>query len=221
MSCITQDHTVATFLPPLDPSEMFDWWLERFQLAEKNKIYIVASLIPKPGVQPPTQGAANIRENTLNVEQYDLAGFAYLADTSSATGPFRGEVLKLLVSPSHRRKGIARAVLSKIEEVASNVGLTRLVQHSPFPPQISLTLCSTFPFPSLILRSLQVLDTVEDSPAEQVYPRLGWIRVGVVPCDGISPEDGRLVNEVLFYKLLQGHGETGSVWKKPESLAIR
>lgn len=49
----------------------------------------------------------------------------------------------------------------------------------------------------------QMLDIEIGSPAELVYPRLGYTRMGVVPRYGISPKDGRLVDEVWFYKDLR------------------
>lgn len=49
----------------------------------------------------------------------------------------------------------------------------------------------------------QVLDTIVGTPAEHVYPRLGYIRIGVIPRFGISPKDGSLVDELFFYKDLR------------------
>lgn len=44
------------------------------------------------------------------------------------TGPFRGYVEKLLVSPLCRRVGVARALMLKVEEVAREKGRTLLVR---------------------------------------------------------------------------------------------
>ena len=52
-----------------------------------------------------------------------------------------------------------------------------------------------------------MLDTTIGLPAENVYPKLGWTELGVVPKYGISPEDGRLVDEKFFYKDLRDHGK--------------
>ncbi|KAL1310900.1 hypothetical protein AAFC00_001130 [Neodothiora populina] len=54
-------------------------------------------------------------------------------------------------------------------------------------------------------RHLLVLDTEVGSPAEAVYPRLGYTAVGTIPRYGISPKDGRLVDEIWFYKDLRSH----------------
>lgn len=105
-------------------------------------------------------------------------GYVCLMMPASETGPFRGEVNKLMVSPRHRRKGVARRVMEKLEEVGRERG-----------------------------RTLLILDTTIGLPAEQVYPKLGWKEWGVLPNYGISPEDGRLVDERFFYKDLREHGK--------------
>ncbi|KAH0174512.1 hypothetical protein KCU67_g714, partial [Aureobasidium melanogenum] len=74
----------------------------------------------------------------------------------------------------HRRMGIAKRLMSKLEEVALMRGTTLLT-----------------------------LDTEAGSPAEGVYPRLGYTRLGAIPRYGLSPKDGRLVDEVFFYKDLR------------------
>ena len=52
-----------------------------------------------------------------------------------------------------------------------------------------------------------MLDTTIGLPAEQVYPKLGYIEWGVIPKYGISPANGRLVDEKFFYKDLRDHKE--------------
>ncbi|KAL1310901.1 hypothetical protein AAFC00_001130 [Neodothiora populina] len=105
-----------------------------------------------------------------------LAGFVMLAMPGAETGPFRGSVEKLLVDPRFRRMGVAKQLMHKLEEVA-------IAQR----------------------RHLLVLDTEVGSPAEAVYPRLGYTAVGTIPRYGISPKDGRLVDEIWFYKDLRSH----------------
>lgn len=57
----------------------------------------------------------------------ELAGYVALSFPWSETGPFRGSVEKLLVSPEHRQKGVAKRVMLKLEEVAIAKGRTLLV----------------------------------------------------------------------------------------------
>lgn len=150
IACVETDNTMATFLPPFDRAEMLAYW------QDYTKVHAVI----------------------MQLIDGELAGFVVLKDNGTATGPFRADVLKLLVSPRHRQKGVARRVMQKLEEVAQAKGLTMLL-----------------------------LDTTVGTPAEHVYPRLGYTRMGMIPRYGISPKDGKLLDEVWFYKQLPGHEE--------------
>ena len=55
-------------------------------------------------------------------------------------------------------------------------------------------------------RTVLVLDTATGSPAEAIYARLGWSRVGVIPDYALYP-DGRFCATTLFFKRL---GESGT-----------
>lgn len=66
----------------------------------------------------------------------ELMGYVCLMMPITETGPFRGEVNKLMVSPNHRRKGVARRVMEKLEDVGRERGRTLLVSFS----QISASL---------------------------------------------------------------------------------
>ena len=170
-----------------------DFWLDKFDRAgtANPDVFLVACLIAKPGSSSSTTTTTTASsEDDLDLDNHELAGYAYLQSNATETGPFRGEVLKLLVDPKFRRRGVASAVMAKVEEVAAEQGLTQLV-----------------------------LDTEEGSGAEFLYPKLGYTRVGVVPQEGISPEDGRLVNEIFFYKHLEGHGRTAQVERLRRGLA--
>ena len=57
----------------------------------------------------------------------EVAGYVMLGMPFAQTAPFRGTVEKLLVTPEHRKKGIARAVMLKLEEVARAHGRNLLV----------------------------------------------------------------------------------------------
>lgn len=84
--------------------------------------------------------------------------------------PHRADVKKLLVMESERGRGLARALMTAAEAEAGRHGKTLLV-----------------------------LDTATGSPAETVYERLGWQRVGVIPDYALYP-DGRFCATTLFYK---------------------
>lgn len=109
--CITSaPYTIATFLPPLDTTSMQTWWEARVQEAAENQRTIVIQLA---------------RHETTGKEE--LAGYVMLGKPISQTGPFRGIVEKLLVSPEHRRKGIAKRLMETLEGVAREAGRTMLV----------------------------------------------------------------------------------------------
>lgn len=60
-------------------------------------------------------------------DEEQLAGCVSLDHTTVETGPFRAEIEKLLVDPRFRRRGVARALMVKLEEVARERGATLLV----------------------------------------------------------------------------------------------
>jgi GNAT superfamily N-acetyltransferase len=84
--------------------------------------------------------------------------------------PHRGEIAKLLVRRSARRRGIAQLLMERAEVEARAEGKTLLV-----------------------------LDTVTGDAGERVYTRLGWNKVGVIPGYALYP-DGRLCDTTVFWK---------------------
>ena len=85
----------------------------------------------------------------------------------------RGEIAKLLVHRSARRRGIARQLMERAEAEARVEGKTLLV-----------------------------LDTVTGDPAERLYEEMGWNRVGVVPGFALYP-DGRPCATTYFWKAVR------------------
>ena len=86
--------------------------------------------------------------------------------------PHRAEIAKLLVHRSARGKGVARRLMEHAESEARAEGKTLLV-----------------------------LDTVTGDPAERLYERIGWTRVGVIPGYALYP-DGRPCDTTIFWKSL-------------------
>ena len=100
--CITHDHQLASFLPPLNHNRMVDYWTRHAERVEQGEVAIIV------------QFAAD-EDGKAEVE---VAGYVCLLMPETETGPFRGIVEKLMVSPRHRRKGVARRVVEKLEAVA-------------------------------------------------------------------------------------------------------
>jgi len=86
--------------------------------------------------------------------------------------PHRGEIAKLLVHRSARRRGVAQLLMEQAESEARAEGKTLLV-----------------------------LDTVTGDAAERLYTRLGGTRVGVIPGYALYP-DGRPCDTTVFWKSL-------------------
>jgi GNAT superfamily N-acetyltransferase len=87
--------------------------------------------------------------------------------------PHRGEIVKLLVRRSARRRGIAHRLMELAEAEALAEGKTLLV-----------------------------LDAVTGDPAERLYEGMGWNRVGVVPGFALYP-DGRPCSTTYLWKALE------------------
>ena len=114
----------------------------------------------------------------------ELVGTVQVHLATPPNQPHRADVAKLLVTRKARSRGIAAQLMEAAEEASRRVG-----------------------------RSLLVLDTVTGSPAERLYVRLGWTRVGVIPNYALFP-DGRWCDTTVFYKEL-GAVDTGA--NEPQS----
>jgi GNAT superfamily N-acetyltransferase len=86
--------------------------------------------------------------------------------------PHRADLVKMLVHPRARRRGIGAALMGAAEQTARDCGKTLLV-----------------------------LDTVTGSEAERLYARLGWVRVGEIPGYALLSRGG-LTGTTVFYKAL-------------------
>ena len=88
--------------------------------------------------------------------------------------PHRADLAKMLVQRRARRQGLGAALVTAAEATARECG-----------------------------KSLLVLDTVTGSPAERLYARLGWQRVGEIPRYALWPQGG-FCSTTVFYRDLQG-----------------
>lgn len=103
-----------------------------------------------------------------------IVGTGQLAFEARANGRHRAEVQKLLVLPSHRRRGIAARLMAALEAEARARALRLLF-----------------------------LDTSEGrGGATEFYLKLGYCRAGGIP-DYARDPDGTLAANVIFYRLLE------------------
>jgi GNAT superfamily N-acetyltransferase len=104
----------------------------------------------------------------------ELVGTVQVAAAWPPNQPHRADVAKLLVRRSARNRGIGRRLMERAEDEARGQGWTLLV-----------------------------LDTVTGDPAERLYERMAWTKVGVIPNFALYP-DGRRCDTTVFYKELDG-----------------
>lgn len=102
----------------------------------------------------------------------ELLGTVQLGIGLPPNQPHRADLKKLLVHRRGRRRGLGRALMAAAEREALRLG-----------------------------RRVLVLDTATGSPAEAIYPLLGWQRVGTIPDYALFP-DGRFCDSTFFYKHL-------------------
>ena len=107
------------------------------------------------------------------VDDGRIVGSTLLVRSAYENSPHRAEIGKVIVRRSHRRQGLASALMTAAEERARDDG-----------------------------RWLLVLDTVEGSAAEALYQSLGWQTTGVVPNFAMNP-DGEPQAATFFWKDLR------------------
>jgi GNAT superfamily N-acetyltransferase len=121
-----------------------------------------------PGIRAGTRRVlvARLGDRIVGTVQVDLA--------TPPNQPHRGEVLKLLVHPDARRRGIARRLMISLEDVARAER-----------------------------RSLLTLDTWTGGYAETLYRSLGYVAVGVIPRFARGSTTPALEPTTIMYKELQ------------------
>jgi ribosomal protein S18 acetylase RimI-like enzyme len=130
LHAVVYDGAGVSFVVPFSMDESRRFWVEKVL----------------PGVRAGTRRVlvARLGDRTVGTVQVDLA--------MPPNQQHRGEVLKLLVHPDARRRGIARRLMLALEDVAR-------AEH----------------------RSLLTLDTWTGGYAETLYRSLEYVVVGVIP----------------------------------------
>ena len=139
------------FLAPLAEAEALDYWRGvASQVASGSRAVLVA------------------REDDGRI-----VGSAQLAYESKPNGRHRAEVCKVMVLPSHRRRGLAAQLMDAIERCARERSLRLLF-----------------------------LDTSEGKGgAQRFYESLGYLYAGGIPDYALDP-DGRPMKNAIYYKIL-------------------
>jgi len=130
LHAVVHDGAGVSFVVPFSIDEARAFWIDRVL----------------PGVRAGTRHVLVARRDGR------IVGTVQIDCATPPNQIHRAEVLKMLVHPSARRRGIARALMVALEELAAAHG-----------------------------RSLLTLDTWTGSHAERLYQSLGYTTVGVIP----------------------------------------
>jgi len=138
----------VSFMRDLDADAAAAWWHKVLTTATPRAVILVAR------------------------DDQGIVGTVQLQPAWAPNQPHRADVAKLIVHRRARGRGIARALMSELEQHAREQRFTLLL-----------------------------LDTCKGSAAERLYTSMGWVRVGEVPDFALNP-DGSLCDTVFFYKRL-------------------
>ena len=128
VDCVAEGASLS-YLPPLSPPVARDAWKRvSSEVALARRVLLVAWL---DGV---------------------LVGTVQLGLATEPNQPHRVDVEKLMVDPAHRRRGVGRALMQRVDQTVRGIG-----------------------------RRLMVLDTRRGTPAEALYRTTGWIEAGSIP----------------------------------------
>ncbi|MEU0040732.1 MULTISPECIES: GNAT family N-acetyltransferase [unclassified Streptomyces] len=141
------DGASVGFLAPLDRASAVAWWEGRAAAVSAGHLAVWVA-----------RGADRV------------LGTVGLAFPDKPNSRHRAELVKLMVHPDGRGRGLGRTLLTTAERAAVAAGLTLL--H---------------------------LDTETGSPAETLYLSAGWTRLGAIPDYATTPS-GELRATTVFYK---------------------
>jgi GNAT superfamily N-acetyltransferase len=116
--------------------------------------------------------AAGRRALLIAEDGTGIAGTVQLVLDLPENQPHRADLVKMLVHPRARRRGLGAALMGAAEQMGRDCG-----------------------------RTLLVLDTIPGSDAARLYARMGWIPVGTIPDYALLARGG-LSGTTIFYRRL-------------------
>jgi GNAT superfamily N-acetyltransferase len=165
LHAVVHDGAGVSFVVPFSIDEARAFWVDRVLpgvRASTRRVLVARDMRAKADATSHDRGQARI----VGTVQIDLA--------TPPNQAHRTEVLKLLVHPAARRRGIARALMIAIESVALSEG-----------------------------RTLLTLDTWTGSHAERLYQSLDYVTVGVIPHYARGSLTAQLEPATFMYKELR------------------
>jgi GNAT superfamily N-acetyltransferase len=156
----------VSFFVPFSIDEARAFWVDKVlpQVRAGARRVLLARVAEENG----KRGTGNEKEDSDRI-----VGTVQLELAMPPNQQHRAAVAKLLVHPSARRHGAARALMLALEEIAKSEG-----------------------------RSLLTLDTVSGSGAERLYTSLDYVTVGVIPRFARGALTPELEGTTIMYKEL-------------------
>lgn len=114
---VEYDNTLLRYHPPFDQTKrdkMTLFWKERIQQVSDHRRIIFLAL-------------TQTTQSPSDVANEEIAGLVELGMPEADTGPFRGDVEMLMVSPKYRKHGIGKRLIYELERVAKEEGRILLV----------------------------------------------------------------------------------------------
>jgi ribosomal protein S18 acetylase RimI-like enzyme len=166
--CVDEGSSIG-FLSPLSIESAEIYWKQVSELITKGNLHLFI-LTSESSFQ--NNVSSPVESPSTSATQPTLFGTVQLVTIPKVTHFHRAEVIKLLVSPSARRLGIARKLMKHVEEFARGTG-----------------------------RDMLTLDTATGSPAVAMYRKLGWEEWGTCK-DYASWPDGSRCDATFFRREL-------------------
>jgi ribosomal protein S18 acetylase RimI-like enzyme len=170
LRAVVYDGAGVSFVVPFSLEDARRFWVEKVLPGVRAG---TRRLLVARDLETSAEGGTGRREaETTGGER--IVGTVQIDLATPPNQAHRAEVLKLLVDPAARRRGIARALMLAIEDVARSEG-----------------------------RTLLTLDTWTGSHAERLYRSLEYVTVGVIPRYARGSLTPELEPATLMYKELR------------------
>ncbi|MGJ5051767.1 GNAT family N-acetyltransferase [Bradyrhizobium oligotrophicum] len=137
----------VSFMHPLSSGDADAFWQDSLAAAERGERILLGAF-----------------------DGQDLIGTVTLQLKLPPNQPHRAEIAKMMTRVSHRKRGVARALLDAAETLARGHGRTMLV-----------------------------LDTAEDGGASSLYEGVGFQLSGIIPDYAVKPHGG-LTGTMIYWK---------------------
>ncbi|KAJ3917406.1 acyl-CoA N-acyltransferase [Lentinula edodes] len=172
-SCIDNNITM-NFIQPFSIEDASAFWLSAEEnVVQRKQFVIIAQESQGSSEDEADYNDSRHEQHVLESRTPIILGCVILYLAQLPNAKHRAEVGKLIVGREHRKRGIGKMLLDRMEDEARKHG-----------------------------RKILVLDTETGSGAELFYERLGYSKAGVIPDASLAPDGKRYTSYTYFYKRL-------------------